>query len=176
MEGDVGNITVLPTRSDDSGNLINPLEIPVNVASVAGLATMYLLAYRGYVEGLNLFEINRVAGIVWIRQILLMRSLSAIGMLSTEVLTLDGGSGLWGFRRQTHMAVSGQAICMFKTFLAAGEVSWLGFVLNDFLMVVTQQSGECVIEESPEMRRRKEADGALHLLSVIPLQALDARH
>jgi hypothetical protein len=158
VEGDIGAMNVLTTRSTDVGSAVNPLEIPVNVASyiryaclyitcvvicVAILASLYLIACNGYVEGLNLLEFNRVAGIVWIgRTILLVRSLSAIGMLSTQVLSLEGINGLWGFqdgRGSQVEAPTDTAIRYFKTFLAAGEVSWFGFVLNDFFMVVTQQ-------------------------------------
>ncbi|RHY57773.1 hypothetical protein DYB30_007295 [Aphanomyces astaci] len=160
FEGDVGNVHAITSRTNAIGSLVNPLEIPVNVAayiryaciyvttviiSVAALATIYLVLAKGYVEGLNLLEINRVAGIVWIgRTILLVRSLSAIGLLSTEVLTLDVvNTFLWGFQSQIIMSSSesntDKAMRFVKTFLAAGEVSWLGFVLNDIFVVVTQQ-------------------------------------
>ncbi|RHY40700.1 hypothetical protein DYB30_006626 [Aphanomyces astaci] len=158
FQGDVGSINVITTRIVDLGSLVNPLEIPVNVAyyiryacvyvtcimiCVAALAMIYLLANRGYVEGLNLFELNRVAGIVWIGRIFVfIRSIAAINLLSTQVLQLEPLNLVYHFVSTNAVVgetATDQAIRHFKTFLAASEVSWLVFVLNDILMVLTQQ-------------------------------------
>ncbi|RHZ02035.1 hypothetical protein DYB35_005787 [Aphanomyces astaci] len=104
LQGDRGTINLLTTNSPDVDSLVNPLEVPVNVASyiryaclyvtsaiicVAFLSTLYLMANRGYVEGLNMLELNRVAGVVWVGHTLLfVRGLAAISLLSTQVLTL----------------------------------------------------------------------------------------
>ncbi|KAG9398813.1 hypothetical protein AC1031_014130 [Aphanomyces cochlioides] len=91
---DKNSLNVLTSPLYDVASLVNPLEIPVNVAfyiryaclyvttiiiCVAVLASIYLFMNKGYVEGLNLFELNRVAGIVWIgRTFLFIRSMAAI--------------------------------------------------------------------------------------------------
>ncbi|CAK4758244.1 unnamed protein product, partial [Aphanomyces euteiches] len=81
FQGDIGMVRIISATSTDVSSLVNPLEIPVNVATyiryvcvyvttviicVSVLATIYLLLNKGYVEGLNLLELNRVAGLVWI--------------------------------------------------------------------------------------------------------------
>ncbi|ETV79663.1 hypothetical protein H257_06916 [Aphanomyces astaci] len=109
LQGDRGTINLLTTNSPDVDSLVKPLEVPVNVASyiryaclymtsaiicVAFLSTLYLLANRGYVEGLNMLELNRVAGVVWVGHTLLfVRGLAAISLLSTQVLTLTPVGG-----------------------------------------------------------------------------------
>ncbi|RHY71717.1 hypothetical protein DYB38_003240 [Aphanomyces astaci] len=158
LQGDRGTINLLTYHSADVGSLVNPLELPVNVAlyiryaclyvtsaiiCVAFLSTLYLLANRGYMEGLNMLELNRVAGVVWVgRTLLFVRGLAAISLLSTQVLTLTPVGDQWGFRDPRVIVdetATDQAMRFFKTFLAAGEVSWLGFVLSDMLIVMTQQ-------------------------------------
>ncbi|KAF0710038.1 hypothetical protein AaE_012685 [Aphanomyces astaci] len=158
LQGDRGTISLLSTNSPDVDSLVNPLEVPVNVASyiryaclyvtsaiicVAFLSTLYLLVNRGYVEGLNMLELNRVAGVVWVgRTLLFVRGLAAISLLSTQVLTLTPVGYQWGFsdpRVMVDETAIDQSMRFFKTFLAAGEVSWLGFVLSDMLIVVTHQ-------------------------------------
>ncbi|RHY00692.1 hypothetical protein DYB36_013384 [Aphanomyces astaci] len=80
LQGDRGTINLLTTNSPDVDSLVNPLEVPVNVASYI----RYHL--RG---GLSMFELNRVAGVVWVGHTLLfVRGLAAISLLSTQVLTL----------------------------------------------------------------------------------------
>ncbi|RHY85340.1 hypothetical protein DYB26_005115 [Aphanomyces astaci] len=158
LQGDRGTINLLSTNSPDVDSLVNPLEVPVNVASyiryaclyvtsaiicVAFLSTLYLLVNRGYVEGLNMLELNRVAGVVWVgRTLLFVRGLAAISLLSTQVLTLTPVGYQWGIsdpRVMVDETAIDQSMRFFKTFLAAGEVSWLGFVLSDMLIVVTHQ-------------------------------------
>ncbi|KAF0720155.1 Aste57867_510 [Aphanomyces stellatus] len=153
FEGDVGMINVISSPNVAVGSLVNSLEIPVNVSGyirymclyitviiicVAIIATFYLIASRGYVEGLNFFEINRVGGLVWIgRTFLFVRSMAAICLLSTQVLSLETSNYLWFFESNADLqseTAMDKAIRLFKTFLAAGEVSWLGFVLSDMLM------------------------------------------
>ncbi|KAH9112519.1 hypothetical protein LEN26_013272 [Aphanomyces euteiches] len=158
FQGDKSSLNVLTSPLYDVASLVNPLEIPVNVAfyiryacfyvtmiiiCVAVLASIYLFMNKGYVEGLNLFELNRVAGIVWIgRTFLFIRSMAAICLLSTEVLSLDTINRIWHLVSASDVlneSPSDKAIRVLKVFLAAGEVSWLGFVLSDIFMVVTAQ-------------------------------------
>ncbi|ETV73274.1 hypothetical protein H257_11815 [Aphanomyces astaci] len=159
FQGDVDTINVMTSATYDSTSLVDPLEIPVNVAyyiryaciyvtcviiCVAALAMAYLVLNRGRVEGLNLFELNRVAGIVWIgRTFLFIRSMAAMSLLSTQVLSLVSVNNLWRFvspsALQGESSADRTAIRIFTTILAAGEVSWFVFVLNDVLMVFTQQ-------------------------------------
>ncbi|KAF0684940.1 hypothetical protein As57867_023026, partial [Aphanomyces stellatus] len=158
IEGDIGIINVISPSSAALSSLSNPLEIPLNVSGyiryvclyvtvviicVAILATIYLVLSRGYVEGLNFFELNRVGGLVWVgRTFLFVRSVAAISLLSTEVLAMEYGNNFWHFNSIAQLigeSSTDKAIRLFKTVLAAGEMSWLGFVLSDMLMVFTQQ-------------------------------------
>ncbi|KAH9121531.1 hypothetical protein LEN26_010620 [Aphanomyces euteiches] len=158
IQGDLGMANIMTTHYDDITTLVNPLEIPVNVAyyiryvclyvtgiimCVAALASIYLFINKGYVEGWNLFEINRVVGIVWIgRTFLFIRSMAAICLLSTQVLLLENTNNVWHLVDSTQLlneSSGDRALRIFKTFLAAGEVSWLGYVLNDILVVFTAQ-------------------------------------
>ncbi|CAK4609799.1 unnamed protein product, partial [Aphanomyces euteiches] len=157
FQGDIDNVKIITATSTDVSSLVNPLEVPVNVAAyvryvcvyvttviicVALLATIYLLVNKGYVEGLNLLELNRVAGLVWIgRTLLFVRSLAAICLLSTQSLVLITTNQVWLFASAAvaNESSSDKVVRIFKTFIAAGEVSWLGFVLSDFVMVFTAQ-------------------------------------
>ncbi|KAH9111272.1 hypothetical protein AeMF1_014161 [Aphanomyces euteiches] len=142
FQGDIRSLNVLSASSSSTGSSVNPLEIPVNVAfyiryaclyvtsiiiCVTILASIYLFLNKGYVEGLNLLEVNRVAGIVWIgRTFLFIRTCQ-------QHLAYDQCSDV------SDESSIEKATRLFKTFLAAGEVSWLGFVLSDILMVYTAQ-------------------------------------
>ncbi|KAG9398843.1 hypothetical protein AC1031_014161 [Aphanomyces cochlioides] len=158
FQGNLHTANVITARSFDVASLVNPLEIPVNVAyyiryvclyvtifviSVATLATLYILRNKGNVEGLNLFAINRVVGIVWIgRTFLFIRSMAAICLLSTQVLSLENVNDLWRLVDATHLANESsidRGLRIFKTILAAGEVSWLCYVLSDILTLFTAQ-------------------------------------
>ncbi|KAH9064696.1 hypothetical protein Ae201684P_003483 [Aphanomyces euteiches] len=158
FQGDISSVNVLTASSNSAGSSVNPLEIPVNVAfyiryaclyvtsiiiCVTILASIYLFLNKGYVEGLNLIEVNRVAGIVWIgRTFLFIRSIAAICLLSTQVLSLQPVNNIWHMTSASDVSDESsteKATRLFKTFLAAGEVSWLGFVLSDILMVYTAQ-------------------------------------
>ncbi|CAK4848277.1 unnamed protein product, partial [Aphanomyces euteiches] len=158
FQGDVDLANVITTQSGDIVSLVSPLEIPVNVVyyiryvclyvtgiiiCVATLASMYILLNKGDVEGLNLFAINRVVGLVWIGRIFLfIRNMAAICLLSTQVLLLENIHDYWHLVDVTHQpneSSADRSLRMFKTFLAAGEVSWLGYVLNDILAIFTAQ-------------------------------------
>ncbi|KAH9101708.1 hypothetical protein AeMF1_021564 [Aphanomyces euteiches] len=158
FQGDSGSVKVITATQADLTSLVNPLEIPVNVATyiryicyyvtyviiiVAALATVYLVLSKGYVEGRNLLEINRVAGLVWVgRTFIFVRSLAAICLLSAESLALVTVNQAWRLTSASNVVTNSwndRVVRNFNIFIAAGELSWLGFVLNDILMVVTAQ-------------------------------------
>ncbi|KAH9150047.1 hypothetical protein AeRB84_007043, partial [Aphanomyces euteiches] len=65
-----------------------------------------------------------------------------ICLLSTQVLSLQPVNNIWHMTSASDVSDESsteKATRLFKTFLAAGEVSWLGFVLSDILMVYTAQ-------------------------------------
>ncbi|KAG9409806.1 hypothetical protein AC1031_020115 [Aphanomyces cochlioides] len=157
FQGDSGSVKVITATQADLTSLVNPLEIPVNVATyiryicyyvtyviiVVALATVYLVLSKGYVEGRNLLEINRVARLVWVgRTFIFVRSLAAICLLSTESLALVMVNQAWRLTSASDVVTdrsNDRVVRNFKIFIAAGELSWLGFVLNDILMVVAAQ-------------------------------------
>ncbi|KAF0683320.1 Aste57867_24624 [Aphanomyces stellatus] len=147
FEGDAGAIhllteQVIPTNQSPQGH-----EYPTAFAmyvrtvvqyvtgvmlGVAGLVLFYVVSSRGLVEGMNLFELNRVAGIVWVgRPLLLLRGVTALGLLSTATLELHIQHGVSYFRVLT--------LPWYKTILGAGEAVWLVYVVHDLFMVWTKQ-------------------------------------
>ncbi|OQR95176.1 hypothetical protein ACHHYP_00239 [Achlya hypogyna] len=99
---------------------------------VAAVALGYTLQSRGQLQGLNLFELCRVGGIVWVgRPLLLLRSLTALCVLSTGSLELVFSGNLSRF------AVVPTP--WYKVCLASGEVTWLAAVVTDVLLVATQE-------------------------------------
>ncbi|KDO16069.1 hypothetical protein SPRG_18397, partial [Saprolegnia parasitica CBS 223.65] len=64
---------------------------------VAACVALSTLAQRGHVEGLNLFELNRIVGHVWIgRLFLIVRAITAMWLLNTSTLQLTRiGYGTW---------------------------------------------------------------------------------
>ncbi|KAG9398817.1 hypothetical protein AC1031_014133 [Aphanomyces cochlioides] len=158
FQGDLDSINIISTQTFDIVSTVNPLEVPYNVAyyiryvclyvtaciiCVATFVIFYIFLHKGHVEGWNFFEINRVAGIVWIgRTSLFIQSMATICLLSTQSLSLEQVNKVWHLVDATLLlneSSNDRAIRIFKTFLAAGEVSWLGYVLNDILMVFTAQ-------------------------------------
>ncbi|KDO35151.1 hypothetical protein SPRG_01218 [Saprolegnia parasitica CBS 223.65] len=145
--GENGSVTTLSTLVHAVVSPVNPLEVPVNVALycryvllyitsvliiVAVLALAYLCSNRGFLEGSNLFALNRVLGLVWIgRPLLLLRGATALCLLATASVRLTQTAGLYYF------VAAPQA--WYSTVMAAGETGWLVFILNDAFSVVTRQ-------------------------------------
>ncbi|EQC25011.1 hypothetical protein SDRG_17103 [Saprolegnia diclina VS20] len=145
--GDAGTITSLSQWTPLLTMSPDPGEVPVSFASfcqgcilyvttlliaVAGLETIYSLGQRGRIEAWNLFELSRIVGHVWAgRLVLLLRSLTAIWILNTAplLLTKVGAATL----------ITSPSLTWYKTILAASEVSWLVYALNDLFSVVTRQ-------------------------------------
>ncbi|EQC33780.1 hypothetical protein SDRG_08465 [Saprolegnia diclina VS20] len=100
--------------------------------SVAALACVYMLASRGHFEGLNMLELSRVGGIVWVgRPLLFLRSMTALCLLSTATLELHTS----GYRSY----FAAVPTPWYKIALAAGEVTWLVSVVNDVALIVTKE-------------------------------------
>ncbi|OQR97533.1 hypothetical protein ACHHYP_10726 [Achlya hypogyna] len=142
-----GSIVTLSARAPVRAGPLNGLEVPINVSYyaryvlvyitgvlffVACLAGVYVLASRGRVHGLNMFAINRVTGLVWIgRPLLLLRGVTALCLLSTAALTLEQSRGFY--------FLAAPRPSWLATVMAAGETTWLVFILNDGFSLATKQ-------------------------------------
>ncbi|OQR90296.1 hypothetical protein THRCLA_09378 [Thraustotheca clavata] len=145
--GDEGSMTSITYQTPPISMTPDPTEIPVSFASaflgctfyitwilicIAGLVTMYSIAHRGHIEGMNLFELNRIVGHVWAgRTFLVIRSITAIWILNTAPLNLVQVG------QATHL--TSPQLPWYQTILAASEVTWLVYALNDMFSFVTQQ-------------------------------------
>ncbi|EQC29927.1 hypothetical protein SDRG_12473 [Saprolegnia diclina VS20] len=125
----------------------NPAEVRQDLANVLSLSVQYItmvflilasftalyaINSRGRIEGLNLFEMNRTFGLVWVgRPFLLIRSLSAMIILHTNVLNISQIGAYTVFTSPT--------ILWYNLVLAAGELNWLIFVLNDSFSFISQE-------------------------------------
>ncbi|KAF0692350.1 Aste57867_16567 [Aphanomyces stellatus] len=153
FEGNKGNFTVISTSSNALKFTPDELEVPQSVIvyfryailyvtgvifTVAMFASVYIVSNNSHIEGLNMFEINRVAGIVWVgRPLLLLRSTAAMCLLSTSILQLEQSkSGLLTYFVSNPPFTFARIV---KTILASGEVSWFIYVVNDIFMPITLQ-------------------------------------
>ncbi|KAF0716172.1 Aste57867_2987 [Aphanomyces stellatus] len=109
-------------------------DILLVMTAVTYFALGYSAGLRGHIEGLNMVDINRVGGIVWVgRPLLFLRSLVAILFLSTTDVQLSI-SGIF-----TRMGVpQATGIQRLTTVLAGSETCWLVIVLTDLGLVVTK--------------------------------------
>ncbi|OQR88175.1 hypothetical protein ACHHYP_07280 [Achlya hypogyna] len=147
FEGDNGVISALTLGAQPISASPDPAEISVSFSTiflgctfyitwllicVAGVVTVYFVGHKGNVEGNNLYEINRIVGHVWAgRTFLMIRSVTAIWILNTAPLLLEQVGQV------THL-ISPQRP-WYQTVLAASEVTWLVYALNDVLSCLTQQ-------------------------------------
>ncbi|OQR93171.1 hypothetical protein ACHHYP_02810, partial [Achlya hypogyna] len=145
FDGDISAITAVSGPLRTLTMTPNPAEVPQNLALVlmaavryitfvfAGLAAVvvaYTVRSRQRIEGLNLFEINRAFGLVWVGwSFLLVRSATAVLLLHTASLQLTavGATAVW----------RAPPIPWYSRMLAAGELNWLIYVLNDVGSVLT---------------------------------------
>ncbi|CAK4844403.1 unnamed protein product [Aphanomyces euteiches] len=149
FQGDVGSMTVVSSYLPPMSSSPMALEIHTNFVSYCQLCiqyttcalflvTIFALAYAclsgGHIEGYNMLEINRVAGIVWVgRPLICIRSAVAILMLSTSTLTLET-SGIF-----TRLATPERSAKEnFSTFLAGNETCWLVIVVTDLAIFITK--------------------------------------
>ncbi|KAF0714591.1 hypothetical protein As57867_003786, partial [Aphanomyces stellatus] len=147
FEGDFGNMTLLSSSFDSMSNSVSAIEYPTDLTfylrkivayvtyamiSVAALVLIFVGLSRGHVEVLNLLELQRVGAIVWIgRPLLFVRSLTAVGLLSTANLALVYN----GF--VSYFIVTQNP--WYKTLLAANEVTWMVAIVNDIAMAFTRE-------------------------------------
>ncbi|OQR90538.1 hypothetical protein ACHHYP_05440 [Achlya hypogyna] len=145
--GAAGALNIVSGRNPVHVGPVNALEIPVNVAYyfrcvllyvsgvlflVACIASGYIISSRGRIEGTNMFSLNRVTGLVWIgRPLVCLRGITAICLLSTAKLDLEQSNGFFRLVSQQQS--------WFTTVMAAGETTWLVFILNDCFSILTQQ-------------------------------------
>ncbi|KAF0693682.1 Aste57867_15385 [Aphanomyces stellatus] len=145
MEGDNGAISLISAYSGMTNFPVNVAEVPTNVSTyfrafceyitgvlicVAFLVVSYSIVNGFKGEALNFFELNRVAGIVWVgRPLLFLRSMTALCLLSTASLELTAAGFTSSFTSVTTP--------WYTTILASGEMCWLVYIVNDFLMVYT---------------------------------------
>ncbi|OQR94461.1 Polycystin Cation Channel (PCC) Family [Thraustotheca clavata] len=148
FEGDYGTINTVSTHMNPTTMALNSNTIPTQLSylcqqcaiyttcvlmGVTGLVAFYaIFICRGDTEGLNFFEINRIAGHVWIgRPILFVRSLTALWLLNTTTLELvAAGAGTM---------LSLPPLAWYKTLLASSELTWLVYILNNLLSCLTLQ-------------------------------------
>ncbi|KAF0692887.1 Aste57867_16089 [Aphanomyces stellatus] len=146
LEGDNGSLTVLTEYLTPVELQVNPAEAPtvmayylrntvlyITVAMIvlASVMLVYMVLSRGYIEVLNLFELQRVGAFVWCgRPLLLVRSLTAVALLSTSTLQLVF-NGILSYFQVTPTP-------WYTTLLAANEVTWMVAIVNDIAMAVTR--------------------------------------
>ncbi|KAF0711274.1 Aste57867_5337 [Aphanomyces stellatus] len=149
FEGALNNMTLVTGTMLGQRTKPNPQEVPINVAfyirsalqymtyvliGVAGMVCFSIFVNRGRIEGWNMFEFNRVAGVVWIgRPLMVLRGVTAICLLSTEMLVLTRP-----FNGISTQFVHTQPDWL-TTLLSSGEMGWLVYVLNDVFSVATRQ-------------------------------------
>ncbi|EQC39981.1 hypothetical protein SDRG_02636 [Saprolegnia diclina VS20] len=147
FQGDVGNMTLLSDLATPLAQLTQGWQVTANVAqylragviyvtgvmiAVAFMAAMYMLTSRGHYEGLNMLELGRVGGVVWVgRPLLVLRSMTAICVLSTATLELQYSGYMSAFTTVRDP--------WYKTLLAANEVTWLVSIVNDIALIFTQE-------------------------------------
>ncbi|OQR81884.1 hypothetical protein THRCLA_11318, partial [Thraustotheca clavata] len=151
-----GSIIALSGRNAINSGPINRLEVPVNVAIffryvllyvstvlllVALLACIYIAFSRCCIEGFNMLALNRVTGLVWIgRALLFLRGVTAICLLSTSKLALQQSNGFYYLVEQSQSYVA--------SIMAAGEVTWLVYLLNDCFSVITREYTQIYADHS----------------------------
>ncbi|OQR83772.1 hypothetical protein ACHHYP_14299 [Achlya hypogyna] len=147
FQGDVGTVTTLSASNsllsmslDTSlvgSNLsflfmASVLYITYILIGVSAVATGYAISSHGRIEGLNLLELNRIVGHSWVgRPLLILRSVTALWLLNTAPLALTQiGLGT---------QLTAPPVAWYKTALAASELTWTVYILNDVLSCITKQ-------------------------------------
>ncbi|KDO22050.1 hypothetical protein SPRG_12037 [Saprolegnia parasitica CBS 223.65] len=147
LVGDQGNLTVLGELLLPAQQKVHEYEIPTSGATyaraavqyitavvilVAGLTVAYIITSRGQIEGRNMFSLGSVGGVVWIgRPLLFLRSITAIGILSTGTLSLEFNG------RFSYLQVS--VTPWYQTLIEANELTWLAAVVNDVFIAYTRE-------------------------------------
>ncbi|KDO17023.1 hypothetical protein SPRG_17543 [Saprolegnia parasitica CBS 223.65] len=146
FQGDSGTLTLLSEYIEPVAQATLSWQLPQSAAryayigttyvtycllGLAAVTTAYILRSYGHVEGWNMATLNSVGGMVWVgRPLLLLRSMTAMSLLSTSALDLAFDGRISGFTASHNP--------WYTTWLAASEVTWLVAVVNDVAMAVTQ--------------------------------------
>ncbi|KDO18225.1 hypothetical protein SPRG_15606 [Saprolegnia parasitica CBS 223.65] len=146
FQGDLGTLTVMGNELTRLEQAVDSAQLPTVFAlyalqavryvtyvmiMLAAVTFVYILLARGHVEGLNMFEMSRVGGIVWVgRPLVAVRSITALCLLSTASVELQSDGVLSNFVPTP--------IPLWTTCLAANEVTWLVGIVNDISLVWTQ--------------------------------------
>ncbi|KAF0686069.1 Aste57867_22034 [Aphanomyces stellatus] len=147
FQGDVGFVNVMTEWTPPLHLQVLTNELPTTITTyalagvlyitgvmlgVAGLVLLYIGCGTAAYEPKNMMKLNRVAGMVWIgRPLLLLRGVTALCLLSTATLELSTQDERFFF------SVSSPP--WYKTILGSGESGWLVYILNDLVLVWTQQ-------------------------------------
>ena len=153
FDGDIASFAVISTTSHVVSMAANTIEMPLNVvlflrtlcqyvsgvlAGIALVAIGYTLLNAFTTEGRNLFLLNRVAGAVWIgRPLLCVRSLTALCILSTATLQLQRTDFVT--TATTSRQDVSRTLLTFSKVLAASELGWLVYMLEDVFMIYTRE-------------------------------------
>ncbi|EQC42105.1 hypothetical protein SDRG_00946 [Saprolegnia diclina VS20] len=142
FEGDVSSIVLLSNAYTSQHYITSgqPLETATKMiyylvlasticlVGVGGLALLYTFYSHFDITGRNLLCFNRLVGSVWAgRQLMLMRGISAILILSTAQPKLVTQ---FGYSRLVDEARS-----FWATGLLAGEATWLSYSLHEYLVI-----------------------------------------
>ncbi|OQS04105.1 hypothetical protein THRCLA_03621 [Thraustotheca clavata] len=148
FQGDLGTLTTLSALTNSPLSLVpDPTQIPWSFSFFCKFGILYMtlvliglsiailasaLYHQGNMEGINLLVFNRVASTVWVgRSFVLLRSLSAVWLLNTSVLDLHL------FNRVT--LLTSKSRVWYETLLAASELTWIVYVINDLASCFTLQ-------------------------------------
>ncbi|EQC38151.1 hypothetical protein SDRG_04580 [Saprolegnia diclina VS20] len=147
FQGDRGQVRTITAAFRPLALVLDPTEIHTTLSyfcrksaqyvtliliSVLVLVLCYTITSFGAINALNLLELNRIVGHVWVgRLLLVVRSTTALWLLNTSQLTLE----TIGHGARLVVPVTP----WYKVVLAASELTWLVYVLNDLLSSVTQQ-------------------------------------
>ncbi|RHY25098.1 hypothetical protein DYB32_008516 [Aphanomyces invadans] len=147
FHGDSGAMTVVSAYSIFSTTQPNPLEIPTTgsfycvlclqyttavIFAVTAITILFTVVSKGHIEGFNMVEVNRMAGIVWVgRPLLTLRSLVAICLLATSSVQLASSGSFTRIASNTHHGWA-------TTVLSSSETCWLVIVITDVAMAVTK--------------------------------------
>ncbi|EQC34274.1 hypothetical protein SDRG_08046 [Saprolegnia diclina VS20] len=146
FQGDNGNLTLIsnayspqlyttgtqPLQSATQILYYLVVATSVILVGVGGIALVYAAKTRLRFNGLNLFFFNRIVGAVWIgRPLAFLRGASAILLLSSANASLETSSS--GASRFVATPRS-----WLEAIVVTGEATWLTYVANDVLVLVTQ--------------------------------------
>ncbi|KDO34734.1 hypothetical protein SPRG_00796 [Saprolegnia parasitica CBS 223.65] len=144
-DSDNGAFALLSPAVSPTPLAANPLELPQHVSLyvwyvllystsvLSGLALWVLLAASRSKLPRQLLHINRVAGLVWIgRPILLLRSATALAILSTSPMQFETRAGVSRFVFAPRSVL--------ETMVLSGEATWATYVLVDVLLPLTKRA------------------------------------